>query len=548
MASPDLLRLLEQHFGFSSFRAGQERVVRAALAGRDVLAVMPTGAGKSLTYQLPALASPGLTLVVSPLIALMKDQVDALERKGIAAAALHSQLSPEAVRHCLERLEQHSLLYLSPERLQQASLQQRLRQLPLARLVIDEAHCISEWGHDFRPEYRRIAAASAALGRPPITALTATATPAVQRDIAHSLALQRPVRISTGFARPNLSYRVWPAATPEHKMQLLEHCLREVSGACIIYASTRKQSEKLSAAIQAMGYACAHYHAGLPALQRQQLQEAFQQGRLERLTATNAFGMGVDKADVDAVLHYQLPSSLEAYYQEAGRAGRGGQAALCTLLYDPDDLRWQQQRIAQAGPSLLDLKRAYLLARNQQASSSRSSNKDTAIALSAVAQVLDCSSHHASSVLIFLAKHHLLANEGLAAILPEVSSGITSDIASDAILGASPSVSPSVSPNAPALPRHSPTALRLQLQAPFERQLPDFAALQQQLERDKARRYALLQAMEHYASVKHCRRLAISRYFEEASSLCETNHACGCDHCQPLPLPKYSRAVRARYA
>lgn len=354
-------------FGLTHFRPGQQEAILGALSGRDVLAVMPTGAGKSLVYQLPALEGAGLTVVVSPLIALMGDQVARLQRRGVAAAALTSALTERQQAQVFGALPELRLLYLSPERLQSAALRRALVRIRVARLVVDEAHCISSWGHDFRPDYRRLGALRRALGTPPVTALTATATPAVRRDIAASLALEDPLEVLTGFDRPNLAYRVWWAPFERLKLQLVEHALRAQPGASIIYAGTRAGVERLSAHLTSRGIAARPYHAGMAAEARAAVQRAFLEGRAPLLVATNAFGMGIDKPDIKAVLHVDPPTSLEALYQEAGRAGRDGESARCTLLVGPGELERQARRVALSTPTLLDLKRLWVLLRNHGA-------------------------------------------------------------------------------------------------------------------------------------------------------------------------------------
>ena len=363
-------KTLLQRFGLSAFRPGQEEVVRAALKGRDVLAVMPTGAGKSLGYQLPALAADGLTVIVSPLVALMKDQVETLLRRGVRVAALNSQLTYAEQTQLLGELSSLRLLYLSPERLGSERVQLELRRAGVARLVVDEAHCISSWGHDFRPDYRQLGRVRELLGNPPVTALTATATATVQEDIVQLLELQSPVRVLTGFDRPNLRYRVWPVPDGAARNEALQTLLR-TPGPCIVYAGTREQTETTVQQLLTWGVKGAAYHAGLGAATRNAVQDDFLAGRVRIIVATNAFGMGVDKADVQQVIHLALPASLEAYYQEAGRAGRGGQRATCTLFYAPGDSERQERLTCASSPTLLDLKRVYVGLRNAHPESIR---------------------------------------------------------------------------------------------------------------------------------------------------------------------------------
>ncbi len=345
----ELLTTLQKHFGHQTFRPGQEQLVDAVLIGRDVLAVMPTGSGKSLGYQLPAVVLPGTTLVVSPLISLMKDQVDELGRRGIASAALHSMLSIDSRRDVLNaaRAGRLRLLYVAPERFASESFVRLLGELPIARFVIDEAHCVSEWGHDFRPDYRRLRAAAAACrtsdgrsGRPPIAAFTATATPEVRDDVIALLGLESPQTLVAGFDRPNIHLRVDRIEDEEEKHARLPGL---VSGRrALVYAATRRSAEAAAATLQGAGIQAAVYHAGLEDEQRTRAQDAFAAGSLRVVCATNAFGMGIDRPDVDAVVHFAIPGSVEAYYQEIGRAGRDGRPATATLLWDYADVATRQ--------------------------------------------------------------------------------------------------------------------------------------------------------------------------------------------------------------
>jgi ATP-dependent DNA helicase RecQ len=345
----DVLRQLRACFGHASFRAGQESIVGAVLSGRDVLAVMPTGSGKSLGYQLPAVMLPGTTLVVSPLISLMKDQVDDLNRRGIASRALHSMMSAEGRREAIAeaRGARLRLLYVAPERFASDAFLRLLADVPVARFVVDEAHCVSEWGHDFRPDYRRLRAAAALCAspggsgpRPPIAAFTATATPEVRDDIIRLLGLDNPQVLVAGFDRPNIFLRVETINDEERKDRLLPSLVR--GRRALVYAATRKTAESAAAVLNAAGLSAAAYHAGLGDAERTRVQDAFASGSLPVVCATNAFGMGIDRPDVDAVVHYAIPGSLEAYYQEIGRAGRDGRPATATLLWHYDDVFTRQ--------------------------------------------------------------------------------------------------------------------------------------------------------------------------------------------------------------
>ena len=344
-----MLAALRERFGHEGFRPGQEAIVEAVLGGRDVLAVMPTGSGKSLGYQLPAVILPGLTLVVSPLISLMKDQVDELNRRGIASGALHSMMPAMARREVLTAARSGSLrmLYVAPERFASEGFVQLLSTLAVARFVVDEAHCVSQWGHDFRPDYRRLRAAAAQCRsadresrRPPIAAFTATATPEVRDDIADLLGLERPQVLVAGFDRPNIYLRVERVLGTADKDAILPGLVR--GHRALVYAATRKTTESATEVLQTAGVNAAAYHAGLKDDERTRVQDAFAAGNLPVVCATNAFGMGIDRPDVDAVVHYAIPGSVEAYYQEIGRAGRDGRAATATLLWDFEDVFTRQ--------------------------------------------------------------------------------------------------------------------------------------------------------------------------------------------------------------
>ena len=332
---------LREVFGYGEFLPGQAEVVASVLSGRDTLAVLPTGGGKSVCYQLPALLLNGLTLVVSPLLALMKDQVDALTRNGVAAAAINSTVPREEQATVLRRAAEGDLrlLYVAPERFSDGRFVAAMRGVKVALLAIDEAHCISQWGHDFRPSYRDLGAVRARFGGPPIVALTATADPLVRDDIVARLGLHDPdVRIA-GFDRPNLRFHAIRVRSQKEKLEQIAELLEALGAeaSAIVYCATRKRVESLTAALQARRIRCARYHAGLPEEDRIRIQNAFARDSVRIIIATNAFGLGIDKPDVRLVVHHDLPESIESYYQEAGRAGRDGDPAECVLYYAPRD-------------------------------------------------------------------------------------------------------------------------------------------------------------------------------------------------------------------
>ncbi|MBA3439615.1 MAG: RecQ family ATP-dependent DNA helicase, partial [Pyrinomonadaceae bacterium] len=334
------LAALREHFGFEDFREGQREVIDAVLAGRDTVVVMPTGGGKSLCYQLPAMIKDGATVVVSPLIALMKDQVDALHARNLPATFINSSIDFEEQRARLQavRRGQYKLVYVAPERFRSQHFVEVLQSARVALFAIDEAHCISQWGHDFRPDYLRLKEVIERVGRPQVIALTATATPHVRSDIIEQLGLHEPHAIVSGFDRPNLSINVVQTQKETEKIGHIK-ALAARKGSGIIYTSTRKAVEQVAAKLGAAGLAVVAYHAGMTDEERNEAQENFMTGRTQMIVATNAFGMGIDKPDIRFVAHYHMPGSIEAYYQEIGRAGRDGLPSTCTLLFNYADKR-----------------------------------------------------------------------------------------------------------------------------------------------------------------------------------------------------------------
>lgn len=339
----DPLDALEKHFGFREFLNGQEEVVSALLSGKDTMAVMPTGGGKSLCYQLPAMCMEGVTIVVSPLIALMKDQVDGLIRKGIPATMINSTLSPGEQAERLDALAagKYKLVYVAPERFRSSQFIHSMKQVPIALFAVDEAHCLSQWGHDFRPDYLRLSEAVAELDYPQTAAFTATATPEVQKDILGVLKLREPFVSISGFERPNLSLSVVHCEGHREKYDRLKD-LVENHKTGIVYCATRKRVEEVSASLSGMGVKLIAYHGGMEDKDREWAQNVFLDRSYDVAVATNAFGMGIDRSDVRFVAHFDVPGSIEAYYQEAGRAGRDGEPSACELLFNYADTRTQE--------------------------------------------------------------------------------------------------------------------------------------------------------------------------------------------------------------
>ena len=334
---------LQEVFGFEDFLDGQETVINEILSGRDGSVVMPTGGGKSLCYQLPALCREGVTLVVSPLIALMKDQVDALEERGVAVTLINSTLTWNEQKERLDGMKSgaYRLVYIAPERFRASSFMSALSDVKIEMVAIDEAHCLSQWGHDFRPDYMRLGKALEKMGRPQCIALTATATPIVREDIRGVLNLREPFESISGFERPNLSFTITPVEKVAQKYGRLKKVLAE-NKTGIVYCATRKKVEEVAETIHSWGLKCIAYHGGMSDQEREDTQNAFISRKADIAVATNAFGMGIDRSDVRFVVHFEIPGSVEAYYQEAGRAGRDGEASVCELLFNYADTRTQE--------------------------------------------------------------------------------------------------------------------------------------------------------------------------------------------------------------
>ena len=362
----DPLEVLERVFGHRRFLDGQSRIVSALLGGRDALAVMPTGGGKSLCYQLPALLMDGVTVVVSPLIALMKDQVDALVRRGVAATVINSTIDQEEQRARIAAMRrgEWKLVYIAPERFRQRAFVEALKSADIALFAVDEAHCISQWGHDFRPDYQRLGEALEMLGRPQVVALTATATPEVRADIVRQLGFTDHEECISGFARPNLSLNVTACARVRDKYERLRAVV-EQHGTGVVYCATRGKVEEVAEAMEGWGVQVIAYHGGLREDERARLQDEFISRRAAVAVATNAFGMGIDRSDVRFVVHFEIPGSLEAYYQEAGRAGRDGEPGWCELLYNYADTRTQEFFIDGNNPGADTIKALYQVLLNR---------------------------------------------------------------------------------------------------------------------------------------------------------------------------------------
>ena len=359
--SDKIYSVLKNEFGFDSFLPGQKKVLRDIFQGKHVVAIMPTGGGKSLLYQLPSLLFPGVTVVISPLISLMKDQVDGLIYKGIKSTFINSSLSPEEKVYRTDRLREGywDIIYIAPERIRDRSFMALLKNSDVSLLAVDEAHCISQWGHDFRPDYLALADLRKVLNNPLTVALTATATRKVRDDIAHHLELDAWTDHVEGFDRENLFFRVTETGGYNEKYEEILRCLKQMKGSGIIYSATRKHTEEVCDTLRSQGVAVIAYHGGLGDNERKSAQDLFMNGEVRVVSATNAFGMGIDKQDIRFVIHFDIPGSLEAYYQEVGRAGRDGNISLCHLLFSYADVRIQEFFIRESNPSSEAVRQAW---------------------------------------------------------------------------------------------------------------------------------------------------------------------------------------------
>ncbi len=570
----DARAVLKRYFGYPDFRPPQIRAVEAVLSGRDALIVLPTGGGKSLCYQVPALVRDGLTVVISPLISLMKDQVDALERRQIRATFLNSTLPADETAARLRRLQQGALtlLYLAPERLENSAMLERLASTGVALLAIDEAHCISEWGHDFRPAFRQLGAVRARLGQPQTVALTATATPEVRADIARQLRLKAPTIVVGGFDRANLSYFVESARSVSEKDLRAVRWLKESDAPAVVYTPTRKAVERVTSVLVRARINAVAYHGGLDDTLRQRAQDAFMRGKSRVIVATSAFGMGIDKPDVRLVVHHAMPGTLEAYYQEAGRAGRDGRASRCLLLYNFSDRFTHEFFLAGAHPGRAVIERTW---------SALLRLRETGSAVPPSVESLQSVLGRGTEPRLVSAALRVLAGAGVVILdrpslgaiwvrllaTPErISTELCLDREADRqvlralwrcagerllngatieISDLSPSLGGSVG-LVPVLKRleaeqfvqwlRTGGGVRLNTAVSAGSRLPvDWSALERRRRADLSR----LDAMQRYAQTRDCRRAFVLRYFGDPET---RSHCAACDRCLGLPrAPRFTR-------
>jgi ATP-dependent DNA helicase RecQ len=482
---------LEKYFGFREFREPQGEVISGILSGQDVFVVMPTGGGKSLCYQLPAILLDGVTVVVSPLVALMKDQVDALVARGLSATLINSTISAAEQQQRIRRMREgeFKLVYIAPERFRSRSFREALGQITIGLFAIDEAHCISQWGHDFRPDYFRLGSVLEELGRPQVAAFTATATPEVRADIVKRLGLETPSVFVAGFARPNLRFLVTEIERESEKYNRLRDLIR-CHRTGIVYCATRKRVDQVSQELKSWGIRAVSYHGGIDDAAREEAQNRFTQNDCEVAVATNAFGMGIDRADIRFVVHFEIPGSLEAYYQEAGRAGRDGEPAECELLFNYADTRIQDFFINGSNPSVELIRNVYLLLRNMANEQGEIERSIHDIAARVDQENNEMAVHSAITI---LDRHGVIDRY---------------DIPGKRIRGT--------------------RLLQGNLQ-PF--QLPiDIAALREKEKRDRAK----LKSVVDYAYGRECRQKIILRYFGDPDYT-----VCGaCDRCSSVRLKK----------
>ena len=475
---------LRKYFGFDAFRPGQDEVIDALIAGEDVLVVMPTGGGKSLCYQLPALIKDGVAVVVSPLIALMKDQVDSLNTQGIAASFINSSITPSEQGRVLDDVSagKIKLLYIAPERFRDLRFTRAMAGINILFFAIDEAHCVSMWGHDFRPDYLRVGEAVKRLGRPPVAAFTATATPEVRADILTALHLKEPRQFITGFERPNLEFRVTEASKNADKYAHLSGLIDKYKTG-IIYCATRKRVEEVTVQLKSWDIAHTSYHGGMDDSARTSAQEAFLIKSTDIVVATNAFGMGIDRADLRFVAHFEMPGSVEAYYQEAGRAGRDGLPAVCDLFFRHNDRRIQEFFIDGNNPGKAFIVDLYATLRQLADESS-----EVIISINELSEKMGCSNSMAvGTSLVHLWRHGTIERF---------------DIPGQRIRGTR-LLNPEIKPH------------DLEI---------DAEALADKEQCDRAK----LEAMLEYAQALECRQMWILNYFGEHNAL-----PCGrCDRCQ----------------